>query len=106
MSNLVLVEGEVGDPIDFTITEKGLPKDLTAFDSGILVIRTDDEKTIVKTIILTILAPATSGKVRWNLLAVDIPAAGSYRGQIILTGTGITRKTWPPMSISVGRRYD
>lgn len=106
MSNLVLVEGETGDPIDFTITQQGLPKDLTAFTSASLIIRTEDEKTIVKTVTLTILSPFTDGKVRWAVLAVDIPSAGSYRGQIVLTGTGITRKTWPPMSISVGRRYD
>lgn len=95
MADLILVVGETGMNVDFTIIDKetDLPLDLTVFDSITLNISLTDFVINNVTATLTIFGLAIDGVARWAVTVVPI-TAGAYYAQIVLVDTGTqTRKT-------------
>ena len=106
MADIELVEGEQGYNLDITIRNKdGAAKDLSSFTGATLKIKTIDLLTEKLSKTLTILSPSTNGIVRWAIGATDIPVAGNYNAQIILTGASLTVKTII-LSVVVGKKLD
>ena len=107
MADLILVIGEEGQNIDFTVQNKNGVVDISAFDTKTLKIKTSDFVTTSLTKTLTFVTDGTDGGARWSVLTGEIPTtAGLYIGQIILLDTStLTRKT-QLFDIEVVRKLD
>ena len=107
MADLILVIGEFGHTIDFTIQDNIQAVDISAFDSITLKILSSDFVTTSLTKTLAFVTDGTDGKVRWNVLTGEIPGtAAIYLGQIILLDTGTQTRKTQIFDIEVVRKLD
>lgn len=107
MADLVLVIGESGHNIDFTIQSNSGAVDCSAFDIKTLKIKTSDFVTESLSKTLAFVTDGTNGQLRWSVVSGNIPAtAGLYLGQIILTDTGVQTRKTQIFDIEVTRRLD
>jgi len=107
MADLILVIGESGHAIDFTIQTRTAVTDVSAFDTITLMIKTSDFVTTSLTKTLAFITDGTDGGVRWNVIAGNIPTtAGMYLGQIILLDTGTQTRKTQIFDIQVVRKLD
>lgn len=107
MADLVLVIGEFGHAIDFTVQDNSGAVDISAFDSITLKIQTSDFATTSLTKTLSFLTDGTDGIARWNVISGNIPTtAGLYVGQLILLDTGTQTRKTQIFDVQVIRKLD
>ena len=107
MADLILVIGESGHNIDFTIQSNSGTVDVSAFDTKTLIIKTSDFITTSLTKTLAFVTDGTNGQLRWSVIAGNIPTtSGMYLGQIILTDTGVQTRKTQIFDIEVVRKLD
>jgi len=107
MADLVLVIGESGHAIDFTVQDDSGAVNISAFDSITLTIKTSDFVTSSLTKVLSFFTDGTDGIARWNVVAGNIPTtAGMYVGQITLLDTGTQTRKTQIFDIQVVRKLD
>lgn len=107
MADLILVIGESGHNIDFTIQSNSGVVNCSDFDTRTLIIKTSDFITTSLTKSLAFVTDGTNGQLRWSVISGNIPTtAGMYFGQIIITDSGVQTRKTQIFDIQVVRKLD
>ena len=107
MADLIMVIGEFGHAIDFTVNTATGVADISAFDSLTLKLKSTDFVTTSLTKTLVFATDGTDGIARWNVLSGEIPTtAGMYLGQLILLDTGSQTRKTQLFDIQIVRKLD
>ena len=97
MADFTTMRGMLLEPLEVQLTDyAGVPVSLqTASLVQFRMVRPDDLNTAVLTGAMSIVTPATDGRVRYDWTAPDVATAGYFLGQVIVTWSSGKQQAFP-----------